>query len=132
MRRYGEGTIIRILVVDDEAEVQRMREQLAPRGIEVAGASDADDAFRLWQSEGPWSLVVTELRIAPGRSLKDGMELVKAIRTANPSQRTAIHTGEEGLLAAPVPVLRKPYAMEQLLRVLRPPLLPLSPLSERQ
>jgi CheY-like chemotaxis protein len=37
---------MRILVVDDEAEVQRIREHLEPRGIEVAGTSSGDDALQ--------------------------------------------------------------------------------------
>jgi CheY-like chemotaxis protein len=116
---------MRILVVDDEAEVQRIREQLAPRHIEVRGTVDADDAFRLWEMECPWTLVLTEYHIEPGTRIRDGRELVNAIRAADPSQRIAIHTDDEGLLAAPVVVLRKPYAIERLLRVLREPVLPL-------
>ncbi len=116
---------MRILVVDDEAEVQRIRGQLVPRGIKVAGTSDADEAFRLWEKEGPWALVLTEYRIEPGTRIRDGRELANAIRAADPSQRIAIHTDDEGLLAAPVVVLRKPYAIEQLLRALREPVLPL-------
>jgi len=116
---------MRILVVDDGAEVQRIRGQLVPRGIEVAGASNADDAFRLWEKECPWTLVLTEYHIKSGTRIRDGRELVNAIRAADPSQRIAIHTDDEGLLAAPVVVLRKPCAIEQLLRVLREPVLPL-------
>jgi len=89
---------------------------LWPRGIGVAGASDADDAFRLWEKEGRWALVLTEFHIRPGKRIRDGRELVNAIRAADPSQRIAIHTEDEGLLAAPVVVLRKPYAIERLLK----------------
>ena len=116
---------MRILVVDDEAEVRKVRGQLVPRGIEVAGASNADNAFRLWETEGHWALVLTEYYIQPGTRIRDGRELVNAIRAADPSQRIAIHTDDEGLLAAPVVVLRKPYAIERLLRMLRQPVLPL-------
>jgi hypothetical protein len=66
-------------------------------------------------------LVITELRITPGKAISDGRELVKAMRSLCPAQRIAIHTSDEGLLAAPVPVLRKPYSVEQLLRMLRKP-----------
>jgi CheY-like chemotaxis protein len=116
---------MRILAVDDGPTMQWLREQLVPRGIEVAGASDADDAFRLWEKEGPWALVLTEHHIEPGTRIRDGRELVNAIRAADPSQRIAIHTDDEGLLAAPVVVLRKRYAIERLLRMLRQPVLPL-------
>ena len=116
---------MRILVVDDEAEVQRIRAQLVPRGIEVAGASDADDAFRLWEKEGPWALVLTEYRIEPGTRIRDGRELANAIRAADPSQRIALHTGDEGLLAATFPVLHKPCRIERVVYLLREPVLPL-------
>ncbi len=106
-------------------EVQRIREKLPPRGIEVAGTFCADDAFRLWQSEGSWDMVLTEYDIAPGKRIRDATELMKEIRAAKPSQLMAIQTSDEGLLAAPVPVLRKPYAIERLLRMLRLPVLPL-------
>jgi DNA-binding NtrC family response regulator len=122
---------MRILVVDGEGEVQRIREHLEPRGIEVAGTSGADDAFRLWQSPGPWDLLVTELWITPGERIGDGKELVKAIRAASPSQRIAIHTSDKGLSAASVRVLRKPCRIERLFQMLRLPVQPLG-LSTRQ
>jgi DNA-binding NtrC family response regulator len=109
---------MRVLVVDDETQVRRIREQLASRGIEVVGTPCADDAFRLWQSEAPWALVVTEFRVTPGEKIRDGMELMKAIRATSGSQRIAIHTSDEGLLASPVPVLLSPHSIEQLLRML--------------
>jgi CheY-like chemotaxis protein len=115
---------MRILVVDDEAEVQKIREQLAPRGIEVLGTADADDAFRLWQSERRWGIVLAEYQIT-GRKIGHTMELVKAIHAANPAQRIAIHTSDERLQAGSLLVLRKPYPIDRLIRALRLPVLPL-------
>ena len=116
---------MRILVVDEEAEVQKIREQLAPRGIEVAGTPYADDAFRLWQSGGSWDMVLTEYHIMPGKRMRHTMELVKAIHAANPAQRIAIHTSDERLQADSLLVLRKPYPIDRLIRALRLPVLPL-------
>ncbi len=115
---------MRILVVDDEAEVQKIREQLAPRHIEVRGTADADDAFRIWQSERLWDMVLAEYQI-PGRKIGQTMELMKAIHAANPLQRIAIHTSDEQLQAGSFLVLRKPYPIDRLIRVLRLPVLPL-------
>ena len=95
---------MRILVVDGEGEVQRIREHLEPRGFEVRGTHSGEDALHLWESKGPWNLVLTELWITPGKNIRSGLELAKAIRSGSASQRIAVHTSENGLLAAPVPV----------------------------
>ena len=110
---------MRILVVDGEEEVQRIREYLGPRGFEVRGTASGEDALHLWENEGPWDLVLTELWITPGKNIRSGLELAKAIRAIRPSQQIAIHTYDRGLLAAPVVVLRKPYVIEHLVRMLR-------------
>jgi CheY-like chemotaxis protein len=41
---------MRILIVDDDAEVQRLMDKLEPRGVQIGGTPNADDAFRLWAS----------------------------------------------------------------------------------
>ena len=115
---------MRILVVDDEAEVQKIKEQLAPRHIEVLGTVDADDAFRIWQSERLWDIVLAEYQIR-GKKIGYTMQLMKAIRAANPSQRIAIHTSDERLQAGSFLVLHKPYPIDRLIRALRLPVLPL-------
>lgn len=123
---------MRILIVDDQNEAETIRRELEPRHIEVARASDADEAFCRWQNEGFWDMLVTEYHIKPGKRIRNVSELVKTIRAANPSQRIAIHTYDQELLAVSVPVMRKPYAIGQLLRLLRLPVLPLSPSSVGQ
>jgi CheY-like chemotaxis protein len=118
---------MRILVVDDAAEVQKIREQLAPKRIEVCGTADTDDAFRIWQSERLWDMVLAEYQI-PGRKIGHTMELMKAIHAANPLQRIVIHTSDERLQAGSFLVLHKPYPIDRLVRALRLPVLPLSTL----
>jgi hypothetical protein len=44
---------MRVLVVDDETQVRRIREQLASRGIEVVGTPCADDVFLSLAERGP-------------------------------------------------------------------------------
>jgi hypothetical protein len=104
--------------------VQKIREQLAPRHIEVLGTADADDAFRIWQSERLWDMVLAEYQI-PGRKIGYTMGLVKAIHAANPLQRIAIHTSDTRLQVGSLLVLRKPYPIDRLVRALRLPVLPL-------
>lgn len=115
---------MRILVVDDEAEVKKIREQLAPRHIEVRGTADADDAFRIWQSERLWDMVLAEYQL-PGKSIRHTVELVKAIYAVNPSQRIALHTSNARSQTGFFLVLRKPYPIDRLIRALRLPVQPL-------
>ena len=91
-----------------------------------------DEAFYIWQHEGPWKLVLSDYRFIPGTKIKDGVQLVTAIHEVNPSQKMAIMTAEpeeerEKLPNAlwRLPVLRKPFKVDQLLRLLRGPGLPL-------
>ena len=66
----------RILVVDDEAKMQRVLEIMLKRmGHEVACADDGEQALQLLQS-GPADLVISDLRM-PGMN---GTELLKALR----------------------------------------------------
>ena len=123
---------MRILVVDGEEEVQRIRQYLEPRGFEVRGTASGEDALHLCVNEGPWDLVLTELWITPGKNIRSGLELAKAIRAISPLQEIAIHTYDRGLLAAPVPVFRKPCRIEQLLQMLRAPVRPLSALTRER
>jgi len=68
----------------------------------------------------------------PGVKIKDGAQLLTAIHGINPLQRMAIMTAdpEEAMRKLPeplwgLPVLRKPFKVEQVLRLLRHPVLPL-------
>ncbi|MGA7547127.1 MAG: hypothetical protein WBW24_00005 [Candidatus Sulfotelmatobacter sp.] len=76
--------------------------------------------------------VLTDYRFIPGVKIKDCIQLVTAIHLINPFQQMAIMTDDsrecrEKLPQALryLPVLRKPFRIEQLLRLLRQPVLPL-------
>jgi pilus assembly protein CpaE len=65
----------KVLVVDDDAGVQRLLQQtLRGEGYEVLLATEAGDAFRLWQSESP-SLLLLDATLSGG-----GYELAARIR----------------------------------------------------
>ncbi len=116
---------MKILVFDDEAEVQRIRERLAPRGFEAVCTPSGDHTFHLCESEGLWDLALTELWIIPGKRIKNGKELVGAIEAKNPHQRMAICTADRWLFAAPMPMHCKPYDAGRLVRLLRQPVRPI-------
>ncbi|MFN8630306.1 MAG: response regulator [Chloroflexota bacterium] len=68
----------KVLVVDDDAGVQRLLQQtLRGEGYEVVLAAEAAEALRLWQSENP-SLVLLDVTL-PG---VDGYDLAARIRGA--------------------------------------------------
>jgi pilus assembly protein CpaE len=68
----------KVLVVDDDASVQRLLQQtLRGEGYEVVIATEAADALRLWQQEQP-SLVLLDVTL-PG---VDGYDLAVRIRGA--------------------------------------------------
>ena len=77
--------------------------------------------------------MLADYRFFPGVRIKDCMQLVSAIQLINSFQPMAIMTAEpkeaRGRLPQALqhlPVLRKPLRIEQVLRLLRQPVLPLS------
>ena len=76
--------------------------------------------------------MLSDYRFIPGMKIKDGVQLVTAIREINPLQRMAMMTAEPKEARGKLPnalrdlqVLRKPFNLEQLLRLLQKPVLPL-------
>jgi hypothetical protein len=76
--------------------------------------------------------VLADYRFIPGVTIKDCMQLMAAIHLINPFQQMAIMTVDlkEAWEKLPqalryLPVLRKPFRIEQMLRLLRQPVLPL-------
>jgi CheY-like chemotaxis protein len=116
---------MKILVVDDDEVVLRwVRKQLERRRCEVEDAFSGEQGLHSYLSQGPttWDFVLTDYLFIPSTRVQNGLHLVRKICAINPKQRMAIHTSEKGLLA-PVPVLQKPYPIENLLRLLRKPVL---------
>ena len=121
-----------LLVDDDDAQLSFLAKELENRGCDVHQSSSGDEAFEVWQRLGPWELVLTDYRFFPGAKIKDGVQLVTAIHGINPLQTMAIMTADpegarENLPQAlrHLPVLRKHFRLEQVLRLLRQPVLPL-------
>ncbi|MGB7900801.1 MAG: hypothetical protein WCC71_20855 [Candidatus Sulfotelmatobacter sp.] len=125
---------MRILIVggDDDALVSSLTEELESRGFDVLLTHFGDGGLDLYKKHGPWEFVLTDYRFIPGVKIKDCIQLVTAIHLINPFQQMAIMTDDsrecrEKLPQALryLPVLRKPFRIEQLLRLLRQPVLPL-------
>lgn len=115
---------MKILICDDDDVMIRWLEaKLVPKGFEVFTAFGGDEALFSFRKRRPFDYVLTDFRM-PGNRIRNGMELVAAIRQIDPLQPIIMHTSEEGL-QAPCPVLLKPYAVEKLLRLFRKSLQPL-------
>lgn len=115
---------MKILICDDDDVMIRWLEgKLLPRGFDVYSAFGGDEALFTFRKRRPFDYVLTDYRM-PGDHIRNGMELVAAIRKIDPLQPIIMHTSEEGL-HAPCPVILKPYSLERLLRLLRKSVQPL-------
>ena len=116
-----EGTE-RVLVVDDQPEILNLLEDvLRVAGYEVAKAQSGDDALRVL-AEASFDLVITDLGM-PGMS---GWELARETRSQSPDIRVLLLTGwaatldpEEIRRNGVNATLKKPFEMDELLRVVR-------------
>ena len=120
-----------LLVDDDDALLSFLAKELGNRGCDVHQSSSGDETFRGWQRLGPFAFVLSDFRFIPGTTVKDGVQLLAAIHLINPFQQMAIMTADpkEAREKLPqalqyVPVLQKPFRIEQLLRLLRQRVLP--------
>jgi CheY-like chemotaxis protein len=124
---------MKLLIVDgDDALRSLLAKELEERGIETHQSCSGDEAFQVWQQLGPWELVLSDYQFIPGHKIKDGVQLVTAIHRINPLQQMAMMTSDpneaqeklpQGLLH--LPILPKPFRVEQVIRLLRLPVLPL-------
>jgi CheY-like chemotaxis protein len=124
---------MKILIVGGgDAVLSSLAEQLESRGFEVVPTHFGDGGLALFKKNGPFAFVLADYRFIPSVTIKDCMQLVTAIHLVSPFQQIAIMTAsqKEAREKLPqalryIPVLRKPFRVEQLLRLLRQPVLPL-------
>jgi ActR/RegA family two-component response regulator len=124
---------MKILIVGgDDALLSSLGEELESRDFGVLLTHFGDGGLSIFKKNGPFAFVVVDYRFIPGVNIKNCMQLVTTIHLINPFQQMAIMTvdpneAREKLPQALryLPVLRKPFRIEQLLRLLREPVLPL-------
>ena len=125
---------MKILLVDDDDVLRsHLAKELEARGYEVVQTHFGDGGLHLYKKSGPWEFVLSDFKFIPGPTIKDGVQLVTAIHAVNPLQTMAIMTSDaQGArrnlpkVLRGLPILRKPFRLEEVLRLLRQPVLPLN------
>ena len=110
----------RVLVVEDNAEVGAFSTQLLQDlGYETTWAANADEALRLLAEVNGFDVVFSDV-VMPGMS---GVELGQEIRRRYPGLPVVLTSGYSHVLAQEgrhgFELLQKPYAAEELSRMLR-------------
>ena len=125
-----------LLVDDDEGMRSHLAKELEARAFEVLQAQSGDEGLYVYQKNGPWEFVLSDYRFFPGTKIRNEAELVTAIHAVNPLQQMAIMTSDPQRarrklpkVLRHLPVLRKPFRLEEVLRLLRQPVLPLGSLN---
>ncbi len=116
----AEGGGRRVLVVEDNLEVgQFCNEILRDLGYSTTWAKNADEALGMLSEGGRFDVVFSDV-VMPGMS---GLELGQEIRRRCPSLPVVLTSGYSHVLAEDGPsgfeLLHKPYAAEELSRILR-------------
>lgn len=109
-----------VLVIENEPLVLEALEDILDLvGLHVVGAEDGEEGIVAYQEHlDEIELVILDMRL-PG---KDGPDILKALRTINPSVKVIVSSGyEEEEIAQrfidqqPIQILKKPYDAETLL-----------------
>ena len=113
----------RILLVDDEAQVRKLLEQLLRReGYASATASNAEEALALFAAGERFDLLLTDV-LMPGLSGPELSERVDALHGVLPTLFISGHTDNARLRRGDLPphqrFLQKPFAPADLSRALR-------------
>jgi signal transduction histidine kinase len=101
------GRRLRILVVEDEAEVRAtLADLLATLGHGARAVASAAEARAVFADDGDFDLVLTDLRL---KGDTDGVDLAGMLRAIRPEIPVLVMTGYLGDAAIDLPVLAKPF-----------------------
>ena len=112
----------KILIVDDDEDLlEIMAERLKMRGMTVASARTADDAFVMIEQE-PFDVVIVDFML-PGI---DGLQAINTIRKTRPDLRIILQTAyataekeQEALAMGALGVVEKPMDLDRLIRLIK-------------
>ena len=115
----------RALAVDDEpSDLEAIRHTLVKAGYEVATANDAKSAMEIFQSDGSFDLLVTDVAMSPTNGCDLAAELVKL----KPDLRVVFISGYSGSQSfryrgvplSDVAFVSKPFNPEDLISKVQP------------
>jgi DNA-binding NtrC family response regulator len=117
------GGPARILVVDDEAAILALlRGTLAASGFDVCEAGSASEALEVARQQPPFDVVITDVQMPD----VDGFELARRLSRNGHAARFIFVSGycdspsvEERMEGLNGAFLEKPFAIQELIRVLR-------------
>jgi CheY-like chemotaxis protein/two-component sensor histidine kinase len=114
----AQGTPLRILLVEDDVLVGSVvPAALAHEGHTVTLCTSADEALGVLQRGAAFDVLFTDI-VMPGKLT--GLELVEWAQAHRPGMPAVVATGYSTQLPqSRVQILRKPYAVEDLLRALQ-------------
>ncbi|MDO9710689.1 ATP-binding protein [Paracraurococcus lichenis] len=108
-----------LLVEDDDAVAELTAETLRHLGHDVSRVISAPAALKALEEGLAVDMVLTDVVMAGGQ---DGLELAQRLRAARPGLPVLLYSGYGGaparVAAAGLPLLRKPYSLEELRRAL--------------
>ncbi|NJB68839.1 DNA-binding NtrC family response regulator [Desulfobaculum xiamenense] len=118
----GSDTIVKVLLVDDEAGyVEVLTKRLGLRGIEVTGALSGTEALRLMRGH-EYDVAVLDLKMED----MDGIEVLRIFKRMAPEMPVLMLTGHgsqlaarEGMAAGAFDYLTKPCELDQLIEKIR-------------
>jgi DNA-binding NtrC family response regulator len=110
---------MKILIVEDDLlQSSWLENSLNEHGHDVRCASGGDEGLRSWEFYRP-EIVITDYRIVPQVVIRNGLDLIAAIRSIDPLQQFVLQTAEKDLKPPiGVPLLRKPYKFRQLAKLI--------------
>ncbi len=119
----GEGSAVRILVVDDELGIREgCRKILTAEGYEVATAEDGVAGLERFGAAGPFGVLLVDLMM-PRMS---GLELLRAVLPADPdlvaiiiTAHATIDTAVEGTRQGAWSYIPKPFTADELLLAIK-------------
>jgi DNA-binding NtrC family response regulator len=113
----------KIIIVDDEESILRtMRVLLMSEGHEVTAVKDSAQVVGILQKDGPFDLMITDLRMAP----PDGMELMRLAHDCRPEMPILVvsayaseATVEKSFSTGCIGYVKKPFRIDDVLVAIR-------------
>ncbi len=117
-----QADVPRVLVVDDERNIRTvLRAMLQRAGFETVQAQDGQAALAIWEKEGPFDAVITDLKMPH----IDGMELLRRLSAMQPEVSVVMITAHGSVGSAVEAVklgafdyIEKPFDKDHLLATL--------------